>query len=580
MTRQAKRLVFVSHRTGAPQIFFEDRASGELVQVTDRNDLADWSIYPSPDGRFVYFTAGTGAWRVDLSDFSETQLADFGAVEMREKGMVGAAMGTTALSADGDWWAIPVKAGKVSRFVVVDTQTGTSRVILERDTIGHPQFCPDDDNLILYAGPLTDRVWIVGRDGDDNRRVYEREDSKQWVTHEVWLPGRRAVAFVDWPRGMRLIDIESGDAVMAAPLSGLACGAGPRAASASCATPIFPIPACTSFRSTAPPALLCASEASSEGAHWGGPFPYNDGPVAVEARQHTHPHPRFSPDGSRVVFTSDRTGHAQIYEVELDRSAGMNADGLLRANAFAGKSATDASPERAAGSRPVSCSAIWRSCRRHLPSISCCIASAISAPARCWKSPTQAIRCRTSWRQMPICAPIARATRSSLTESARPTVRDIKDLWRDDLVSFLIGSGITFDAALERAGVPTDRNRWVLRTDRPTEPAGPFRGDLIVTMRWLTPQQAITAVQVSARFPFNHGAPIHIGDPAGIGADLANPMFGGPVPPMPSDQMAVFWACGVTPQSAAEAAKLPLFIVHAAAHSFITDLPADRLMTA
>lgn len=156
---------------------------------------------------------------------------------------------------------------------------------------------------------------------------------------------------------------------------------------------------------------------------------------------------------------------------------------------------------------------------------------------------------------------------------------DIKELWRDDLVAFLIGSGITFDAALERAGVPTDRNRWVLRTDQATDPAGPFRGDLIVTMRWLTPAQAITAVQVSARFPFNHGAPIHIGDPAGIGADLAKPMFGGPVPPIPSDQIEVFWACGVTPQSAAAAAKLPLFIVHAAAHSFITDLPADRLMT-
>ncbi len=161
----------------------------------------------------------------------------------------------------------------------------------------------------------------------------------------------------------------------------------------------------------------------------------------------------------------------------------------------------------------------------------------------------------------------------------QPDRTEIGDLWRDDLVAFLIGSGITFDAALERVGVPTVRNRWVLRTNQPTEPAGPFRGDLIVTMRWLTPQQAITAVQVTSRFPFNHGAPIHIGDPAGIGADLANPMFGGVVPPLPVDQTAVFWACGVTPQSAAQAAKLPLFIVHAAAHSFITDLPADRLMT-
>ena len=46
-----KRLIFVSYRTGQPQLFFEDRASGQLVQATDRPDLADWSIIPSGDGR-------------------------------------------------------------------------------------------------------------------------------------------------------------------------------------------------------------------------------------------------------------------------------------------------------------------------------------------------------------------------------------------------------------------------------------------------------------------------------------------------------------------------------------------------
>lgn len=156
---------------------------------------------------------------------------------------------------------------------------------------------------------------------------------------------------------------------------------------------------------------------------------------------------------------------------------------------------------------------------------------------------------------------------------------DILDLWQDDHVAFLIGSGISFDGALERAGVPTDKDRWVLRTTMPTEPAGPFRGDLIVTMRWLTAEQAIVATQLTARFPFNHGAPIHLGDPAAIGADLDAPLFGGPVPPLPKGMTPVFWACGVTPQSAAEGARLPLFIAHAPAHGFITDLPAEKLMT-
>ena len=315
--RAGTKLIFVSHRTGSPQIFYEDRAAGELVQVTDRPDLAEWSVYPSPDGRFVYFTAGTGAWRVDLDSFAETQLADFGAVEMREKGMVGAAMGTTALSADGRWWAIPVKSGKVSRFVVVDTQEGASRVILERDTIGHPQFCPDDDNLILYAGPLTDRVWTIARDGTDNRRVYEREEKMQWVTHEVWLPGRRAIAFVDWPRGMRLIDIDTGSAEWLHRFPAWHAAPDSIGTRLVCDTN-FPDRGLHILSPDGEPEFLCASDASSEGAHWAHPFPYNDGPVAVEARQHTHSHPRFSPDGSRVVFTSDRTGFAQIYEVELD----------------------------------------------------------------------------------------------------------------------------------------------------------------------------------------------------------------------------------------------------------------------
>jgi len=155
---------------------------------------------------------------------------------------------------------------------------------------------------------------------------------------------------------------------------------------------------------------------------------------------------------------------------------------------------------------------------------------------------------------------------------------DVVDLWRDDLVSFLIGSGITIDGALEAAGVPTHKDRWVLRTALPTEPAGRFRGDLIVTMRWLSPSQAITATQVTSRFAFNHGAPIHIGDPAAIGADLKAPLFGPPVPQTPEGIMPVFWACGVTPQSAAERARLPFFIAHAPAHSFITDLPASALM--
>ncbi len=155
-------------------------------------------------------------------------------------------------------------------------------------------------------------------------------------------------------------------------------------------------------------------------------------------------------------------------------------------------------------------------------------------------------------------------------------VPDVRSHWRDDLVAFLIGSNTSCDLALRRAGVQTERNRWVLRTAIPTDPAGPFHGPLVVTMRWLSAKEAIIATQLTGRFPFNHGAPIHIGDPAAIGADLEHPLTGTPVGAIPADVVPVFWACSMTPQAVALAAGVKFMITSGPSLGFITDLPADQ----
>jgi uncharacterized protein YcsI (UPF0317 family) len=158
----------------------------------------------------------------------------------------------------------------------------------------------------------------------------------------------------------------------------------------------------------------------------------------------------------------------------------------------------------------------------------------------------------------------------------RQDVDNIRDLWRDDFVSFVIGSGISWDQTLERAGIQTAANRWVLRTAIPTQPAGPFSGPLVVTMRWLTSEEAIRAVTITSRFPLAHGAPIHIGDPALIGCDLEHPFTGPPVRHIPKDVTPVFWSCSVTPQEAVKSAKLPLVITQAPSCGFITDVPTEN----
>ena len=105
-----------------------------------------------------------------------------------------------------------------------------------------------------------------------------------------------------------------------------------------------------------------------------------------------------------------------------------------------------------------------------------------------------------------------------------------------------------------------------------TAPAGPFRGGMVVSMRPFTPANAIRAVQITSRFPSVHGAPVHLGKPELIGIDdLARPRVGDATE-VKDDELPVFWACGVTPQSAVRHARPPLCITHTPGHMLVTDL--------
>jgi len=153
---------------------------------------------------------------------------------------------------------------------------------------------------------------------------------------------------------------------------------------------------------------------------------------------------------------------------------------------------------------------------------------------------------------------------------------DIRAWWSDDLVTFVLGCSFSFEGALLDAGIPLQhiaRNTAVpmYRTDIECIPAGPFRAGMVVSMRPMTPADAIRAVQITSRFPAVHGAPVHLGLPEAIGIrDLARPDFGDPAEMGPGE-LPVFWACGVTPQVAVEAARPSLCITHKPGAMLITD---------
>lgn len=159
---------------------------------------------------------------------------------------------------------------------------------------------------------------------------------------------------------------------------------------------------------------------------------------------------------------------------------------------------------------------------------------------------------------------------------------DVKKWWRDDLVAFLLGCSHSFEDALVKASVPV----WHLECDCPGAayktsidcvPAGVFHGPLVVSVRPMPPEKAVRAVQVTSRYPFVHGAPVHIGDPALIGIkELSKPDYG-TSPRVRLGEIPVFWGCGITPQAVAIAARVPFMITHYPTAMFITDIPSEQM---
>jgi uncharacterized protein YcsI (UPF0317 family) len=162
------------------------------------------------------------------------------------------------------------------------------------------------------------------------------------------------------------------------------------------------------------------------------------------------------------------------------------------------------------------------------------------------------------------------------------TIKNIKNFWEPDFVTFLLGCSFSFEEAMLRSKIPVrhieeNKNVPMFISSIPCQPAGVFHGPMVVTMRPIRSNRITRAVQITSRYVSVHGAPIHIGDPSRIGInDLKKPDFGDPVT-IQKGEVPVFWACGVTPQAVVMKAKPDLCITHAPGHMFISDLLNEEL---
>ena len=155
-------------------------------------------------------------------------------------------------------------------------------------------------------------------------------------------------------------------------------------------------------------------------------------------------------------------------------------------------------------------------------------------------------------------------------------ITDLGDIWQDDFVAFGMGCSYSFEEALVAGGLSLRHIEQGTKvplyiSNLETTPAGPFKGPTILSMRPFLPDDAIRAIEITARYPRVHGTPVHFGNPKMIGIDDIMQPYSGVSPVMRENEEPVFWACGVTPQVIVEHAKPPICITHKPGHMLITD---------
>ncbi|KAJ5688843.1 hypothetical protein N7462_003235 [Penicillium macrosclerotiorum] len=162
------------------------------------------------------------------------------------------------------------------------------------------------------------------------------------------------------------------------------------------------------------------------------------------------------------------------------------------------------------------------------------------------------------------------------------TRQDLLDVWKSSHVGFLIGCSFSFEDALTAAGLQPRHQQTntivaMYRSNIPLLPAGIFTGaNCIVSMRPYQLDQIDRVREVTRPYLSTHGEPVAWGWDGAKQLGIVNidtPDFGDPQV-FKEGEVPVFWACGVTPQMAVEAAGHQidgLVFAHEPGHMLVTD---------
>lgn len=319
-TPDGRWIVFSSDRSGSAQIYAVDERDGTIVQLTDEPEIDRGQIVLSRHERGVFTVAGRDIVRIDFGALLDAD-GDRKTGNPSDSRSVVASLprgaklsGTMSLDANEEELYAGLEladrpAAERWEIASVDCATGEWRTVTALGfQVGHVQASPTRSGLLQFChetgGDAGQRMWRVRSDANGLAPFY-RETFGEWVTHEVWQDGERAI-FTIWPG-------PEGSAMRRNP-HGIAS---------------VNIDGEVTFHSRSPYWHVTAAPGSSTAVAdtLAGDILRVDlesGEHDVITRGHrpgatgAHAHPTMHPDGARVLFNSSRNGNADLCVVRVE----------------------------------------------------------------------------------------------------------------------------------------------------------------------------------------------------------------------------------------------------------------------
>ncbi len=211
-TADNRFLIFSSTRTGSPQFYRVEVATGRIIQLTDAPGGTLRGLCPDhTQADRVYLIRNASVIALNILDFREQVV---GTIPQPYLG----GFQQPTLSGDGRWLTITKQVDATNWEIgLLDTRTGEYRTVIRQGfRIGHVQHSPTDP-VIFYVwetgGYAPQRTWIVNQDGSGNRPFYARSDPKswftplkEWITHEAWVEKTGEMTMINDKQGVMLVN--------------------------------------------------------------------------------------------------------------------------------------------------------------------------------------------------------------------------------------------------------------------------------------------------------------------------------------------------------------------------------------